>query len=264
MSRAIFVPALVAAALMAGTANAADGKWLVVGSADLAFKNLSLGVGQNQSADLTTLKPNVTLAHGRFYSNLAYEATVAPGISSGIDSGAPMILNMSRADLLLTFGYRVTDSLNLFAGWLDGNIQAIQSGEKMFVLTDSGGYSYNAYVNDVKNIDYARKGPFAGLAYSIAFGNKGVLNLSAAYAAMHGTLDMTEVNAIDGVIVNPQASFQTQGFSYGMTWSGTIASSISYRVGINQTEYKSGAFSGTPTGVKERYSSFIIGVTNYF
>jgi len=247
--------ALLAAALSSAPAYAGAKKLLIVGGVDMAFKDLVLDVNNNQAVALTTVKPNVTAAYGNYYANIAYDHAIAPGVSTVVESGTPYLQNYQRSDYLFTFGYRLTPPLNLFVGWIDGSIEVVSTGD---VPSGTG------YVTEVKTINYERKGPFLGAAYSFVYGNTGTLNISAAFAAMKGSVETTRSTITSGTTVTPSSSFPTGGFSLNVTWTGPLTQSLSYRVGVNQTAYKSGAFSGTPNGVTERYRSFYFGVTNYF
>ena len=257
MKKKLLTTALLAATLSSGSAYAGSNKLLIVGGVDMAFKDVGLSVNNDQSVAITTVKPNVTAAYGNYYANIAYDHAIAPGIGTVVESGTPYLQNYLRSDYLFTFGYRLTQSLNLFVGWINGYIKVISTGD-----VPSG----TSYVTEVKTIDYERKGPFLGAAYSIAYGNKGTLNISAAFAAMKGSIQETRSTISSGTTITQDGSFPTGGFSLNLAWTGPLTRSLSYRVGINQTIYRSGQFGTAPntTTATERYSSLYFGVTNYF
>jgi hypothetical protein len=263
---------LLALTLFSGNAKASDDKLLVVGGVDIAFKNTTVSADSTFDVPLTTVKPGVTLAKGRFYGSLAYERSVAAGVSTGIDTIhdptagpappptlVPYTVFINREDLLFTAGYRATRSLNFFAGYIDGKIHVIKDTEEY----DSGG----TIVNGTRRIEYDRAGPFVGAAYSLPVGKAGAFNFSIAYAGLNGSIVQSKVIADGsgtGPVFDPRATFQLSGFSYGVNWSGELNGSISYKIGLNQTEYSSQSSGSLPSGITEKYNSLFFGVTNYF
>jgi hypothetical protein len=251
------VTTLLVSGVLIGHANAADQGIQIVGGVDMAFKDVSLDVDAGLNVSLTTVKPNVAFAYKRLYGNIAYDRSVAPGQTTGLNVGGgppyiPYTFSLSRTDLTATFGYRATDSLSVFVGWLDGAIHAIKNDQ-----VDNGS---GTLVDQIKNIDYARNGPFVGAAYSMRAGKQGSFNVSVAYASMSGSLR----EAAYSTAPEPPPSntpVDAQGLSYGITWTGPLTDSISDRIGVNQTDYRGDITSGTLT---ERYTSVYFGATNYF
>lgn len=252
------MPKVLAAMLLvtcfaAANSNAEENKLVVVGGVDFAFKSLSLDVGSGQklTVPLSTVRPNLALSYGDFYSSLSYDGAVAPGTMTMVVSGLPAVLDMSRSDFSLTVGYRLADSINIFGGWLNGDIHAVQSGYRN---SGSGDEWY------VQNIRYGTQGPFLGASWSRAIGKRSSLGFSAAYAKLAGTL-VENINFSGGTSNSSSSSFDVAGLSYGITVSGELTGSLGYRVGIKNTRYEGGS-AGNEGG--EEYTSFFFGVSNYF
>jgi len=235
------------------TASAEESKVQVVGSVDVAFKNLSFNPsGVKQTTPLTTINPNIVIAKGRWYSSFSYDGALGPGVISTIESGTvPQVLSMSRSDFLVTVGYRLTDPLSIFGGYLSGSINAVQFGER-----NVGGVYH--FFN--QTINYLEQGPFLGVSYSFPVGKKSSLSFSTAYANLAGSLN--EVRTVDTVGTTYTAdSFGVSGFSSGITLTGELNDSMSYRAGLKLTNYQGNASGGT---INEEYTSVFFGVTNYF
>jgi len=243
--------------------KAEENKLLVVGSIDVAFKNLTFNPGgaARQTTPLTTINPNVVLARGKWYGSLSYDGALAAGSISVLENGYPAVLSLSRSDFLLTFGYRVASPVSIFGGWLSGNINALQSG----IRQESGPVLKSV----VQTINYLEQGPFLGVAYSVPVGKKSSLNFSAAYANLTGSLNekSTKVNLSTGAAdptTYSNRSFGVSGLSYGITLTGELSNSMSYRAGIKATNYRGEPTAVDPVGIIEEYTSVFFGVTNYF
>lgn len=247
MHRPILALVLILAG--AGTAQAVEDNLTIVGGLDFGFKKLRLDTGSGAGVfnpSFVTINPNLVLAYSSFYASLAYDKSIsaAPDSSSTVIGGTPTatVTDYSRTDTTFTLGYRLNQSFNIFAGYTDGANRFITiAATAILIVTDTS---------------YTEKGPFAGVSYSKAFGDKGSLGMSVGYAKLNGDLK-TDIHPGSG---GARYTGDTTGFSYGLTWSGPLTGSLSYRVGLKETRYEM----KDPIKITERYTSFFLGVMNYF
>jgi len=254
----ILATILLVAAIAATNASAAEKKLVVIGGVDFAFKSLTLDVGGKMTAPQSTINPNLILSYGNLYTSLSYDGAVGSGSVVTIENGNPGTLDMSRSDFLFTVGYRLIDPVNVFAGWLNGNIHAVQTGVRD--LDGGGPNPAEWYVQDIK---YDTQGPFLGASWSMALGQRSSLSFSAAYAKLAGTINDATTSFLTGTTPSSD-SFDVAGLSYGITFSGELTGSLGYRMGIKNTRYKGAPTTSTPGGIVEQYTSFFFGVSNYF
>src|SRR5712692_3002426 len=243
MRRLILTLLLIAAGL--GTAHGAESDVTVVGGLDFGFKKLRLDTGSGAGVfnpSFVTINPNIVLGYSSFYASLSYDKSVSadPEIGQLAGSTIATVTDYSRTDSTFTLGYRLNQSFNLFAGHTEG--------ANKFNTTVFGG--------GLIAIDYTEKGPFAGVAYTKTFGDKGSLGMSIGYAKLDGDLK---------VDIPPNVEFfrakgDTTGLSYGLTWSGPLTGSLSYRVGVKAIRYEM----KDPVDLTERYTNFFFGIMNYF
>lgn len=248
----------VALLLILFSASASAEKVQVVGSVDVNFKNLTFNpanVGK-RTTPLTTINPNLIFAYKRWYGSISYDGAVGDGTISVIDGSYAQILSLSRSDLILTGGYRLGNSFSVFGGMLGGRIKGVQYGT-------SGTNEWK-----VLTINYTEQGPFIGGAYTFPVGKKSSVNLSVAYAAIQGKINQrddrtdTSTNTLSTNYYND--SFPVSGLSYGVTLTGELTNTMSYRAGIKATSYRGEPTASLTNGIVEEYTSFFFGVTNYF
>lgn len=246
MRRIAFALMLVGMGL--SPAYAAPSEVMIVGGIDFGFKTLDLDTGEGGdvfSPSFTTINPHVALGYRSFYAALSYDRSIQAEQGTGESGGgnSATTLDYLRTDSTFTLGYRLNGSFNLFAGYT----KAVND------FTETSGFLGGLVVTD---ISYTQTGPFTGVSYTKAFRNKGSLALSLGYAKLNGELE---------IIVRP-GSFatvvegDTTGLSYGLTWSGTVTGSLGYRVGAKATRYEM----DEPLQITERYTSFFVGLVNYF
>lgn len=247
MRRLLLGLILVVAGL--GAARAAEGDLTVVGGVDFGFKTLRLDIARARSSfspSYVTINPTLGLGYNSFYASASYDKSL--GIGPGddeVEGGAgptASTLDFSRVDTTYTLGYRLNPSFSVFVGHTRGVSQ----------FTDT---TFDATLI-VTRTNYSETGPFAGVAYTKAFGDKGSLGLSVGYAKLDGELE---------VLVRPGAATFTAegdvtGLSYGVTWSGSLTGSLGYRVGVKATRYKM----EEPLHIIERYTNIYVGIVNYF
>ena len=228
---------LIASSL--GMAHAAESNVTIVSGLDFGFKTLRLDTGRGGDVfrpSFVTINPSIVLGYRSFYAGLSYDKSV----SADPEIGAAAVTDYSRTDSTFTLGYRLNQSFNLFAGYTEG--------ANKFNTTVFGG--------GLIAIDYTEKGPFAGVAYTKTFGDKGSLGMSIGYAKLDGDLKLTIYPNV-GVF---SAKGDTTGLSYGLTWSGPLTGSLSYRVGVKAIRYEM----KDPVDLTERYTNFFFGIMNYF
>lgn len=232
-------------------AHAADSDTTVVGGLDFGFKRLRLDTGNNGNVftpSFTTINPNVAIGYRSVYAILSYDKSIS---SDARDSEAVIppgptatatTLDYSRRDASATLGYRITPSFSAFLGYTNGVNEFTQTAAVLVLI--------------VTDITYSEKGPFAGLSYTKSFGDRGSLGLSLGYAKLDS--ELTTVTHPTGATTKVDGD--NKGVSYALTWSGTLTGSLGYRLGFKGTQYDM----EEPSRVKERYTSFFVGITNYF
>jgi len=254
-----------------GAATADD--VLVVGSLDFSYKELTLtpGSGTPFTTTLSNINPAATIAYKGFYASLGYDRSLGSQTTTEIrDNGLANSIDMSRSDIVFTLGYRVFDFLNVFAGWLHGDTAAHTQG-----LRNENFGGPDVLVYSIQDISYIEQGPFAGVSLSHTFGNKGSLSFSVAYAALNG--ELTTSNSYVEVLLAPGAGSHfdyfvaqadVQGLSYSLVWTGTLTGSMNYRVGAKYTSYRGDSIANESgridEGIKEKYTTFFVGLSNYF
>jgi hypothetical protein len=247
MRRITFALLLIAFGLSA--ANAADSDDVtVVGGLDFGFKKLRLdfdGTDGAFSPSFVTINPNLGLSYDSFYASLSYDTSISAESTSGTDPifGAGTKTDYSRTDSTFTLGYRLNQWFSLFAGYTYGVSKANVSGAFL--------------VSTVRDIEFKEVGPFAGAAFSMTFGNIGTLGLSVGYAKLNGELSRVDHPSRS---VDFQVEGDTEGFSYGLAWSGPLTGSLGYRVGLKSTRYETQDL----RNLTERYTSLFLGISNYF
>jgi len=252
MQRKIIVLALIVAGV--GTARADGDDLTVVGGMDFGFKKLHLDTGSGAGTfnpSFITINPNLALAYRSFYASLAYDKSISAEPDTGATSGSTPSATMtdySRTDTTFTLGYRLNPSFNLFAGYTDGANRFITTAAALtLVVTDTS---------------YTEKGPFAGVSYTHAFGDKGSLGLSVGYAWLRGDLrtDWHPSTAAPANANTGDIRGDTRGVSFGLNWSGPLTASLGYRLAVKQTRYEM----KDPASITERYTSLFVGILNYF
>lgn len=248
MRRITSASVLIAVGL--GTAHAAESDITVVGGMDFGFKQLRLDTGDGRdtfSPFFVTISPNIVLSYKSFYAGLSYDKSISsdPEIGqepSGVGPTATT-LDFARTDSTFTLGYRLNQSFNAFTGYTKGANEFTETRATIVLF--------------VTEIDYSTEGPFAGVAYSKSFGNKGTLGLSVAYAKLDAELTFTFRPSAGG---STDVEGDVTGLSYGLTLSGPLTESLGYRIGIKATRYEM----DDPGDITERYTNIFIGIVNYF
>jgi len=243
-----------------GSAHAAGDDTLVVGSLDFAFKSLELTPGRDAtlSTPMISINPGLAVAYGAAYVSVGYDTTIYSEGRTHLqgDAALPATITMFRSDIVATLGYRFLDSFSLFAGWLHGETGAHTNGFRMQGGTPS------FFVQDVS---YVEQGPFAGMSFSHAFGNKGSIAASVAYAKLNGELSITSRYATATPATQSQVDdADVKGLSYSLIWTGTLTGSLGYRVGAKYTRYNGDNIADTEGGISEKYTSYFVGFSNYF
>jgi hypothetical protein len=255
--RFLFLPILLLS--LGGPAQAADSEVTVVGALDFAFKDLSIqpGRGSELETSLVTISPGLTWAYGRFYTSVSFDKSIDAANVTQISDAQPSSITMSRSDITATLGFRVTDYLSIFAGWLKGDTAAHIVGYRSAPFPPGN-------VFFTQDISYIEHGPFAGFAISHAFGDKGSLSFAAAYASLSADFTETVNYATDPMTIRyTPASTESKGLSYGLTWTGPLTGNLNYRLGAKLTRYD-GEDIPNSEAIDEQYTVYFLGISNYF
>ena len=151
----------------------------------------------------------------------------------------------SRKDLDLTLGYRMTKNWALFVGFKYGKT------EMTFIPRDideeeNEDPEQNTIDAESTNESYSQKGPFIGVSYSWQFEKAGSLSVSLAYASLDATNnfsantdeeeeedELTEFDDLTG-----QVKGDTNGFSYGVSWTMPLSSNLLFQARFKINDYQ--------------------------
>jgi hypothetical protein len=240
--------ALILFAVGLATAHAAESDSVVVGGFDFGFKTMHLDPrngGNVLDTSYVSVNPSVAWGYKSFYASLSYDRSIAADQSIGQTAGATpsaTLADFSRSESTFTLGYRINDAVSLFTGYTKGANHFTQTAAALVLVATE--------------IDYTETGPFIGVALNMNVRDKGNLGLSVGYAKLDAKL---QIVARPGG-ANTEVTGDSTGLSYALTWSGTLTGSLGYRVGAKSTSYDM----DDPGQVTERFTSFFVGITNYF
>jgi len=180
-------------------------------SSDLTFKLLGLGG---------------TLFKDSYYLDLFYQTSTNesssftaedPAIPGGTFSGN---FDGRRKEYALTFGKKIFDGrAGIYAGYKDGKTGGPQSQEQ--------------------HLSFEEEGFFIGGNYGWLVSDLGVISLNLAYAKMDGNrIQKTNTGFEEqGFIIDLNGNGDTEGLSYGATWSSHLTDHISYSIGLEVRQY---------------------------
>ena len=151
----------------------------------------------------------------------------------------------SRKDLDLTLGYRVTKNWSLFAGFKYGKT------DMSFVprdfdeeIDEEEKEDHEADTVELTNESYSQKGPFIGASYSWQFEKAGSLSVSLAYASLNATnnfsanTDEEEEELAEFDDLTGQVKGETNGFSYGLSWTMPLSSNLLFQTRFKINDYQ--------------------------
>ncbi len=139
-------------------------------------------------------------------------------------------------DVNVTIGYRITDNLQAFAGWMNRKTNIQQTGG-----TENNDYSFKS------------DGWFLGGSYGWFVGN-GRLSAKAAYVRLEGDVDIKY--DFGGSIYKLSASDSvSDGYSLGVNWMQPITDRLSYSLSLDGYHYNFNNFNmrhqGERTGTRQ-------------
>ena len=225
-----FTLAVIAATPALGAEPQGNDDLTVVWGTAVNYKAVSFEVSQKKfDPTYVTLDLAVTMAYRGFYLGGNYDVSLkdfvtinnTPSGGGGLDNS---VITFSREDLAATFGYNVWKTMNVFAGYRQG---------------ETTGYVFSDLANLIPrntNIVFLTKGPFIGTSYGFAMGKRGTLLLSAAYAAMSG--EVTILSYLEnGTYESTHAQGPANGYSVGLGWTGPLEGSLVYTVAYKYSKY---------------------------
>lgn len=180
-------------------------------STDLNFKLLGLGG---------------TLFKDSYYLDLFYQTSTNE--SSSFTAEDPAIpggtfygnFDGRRREYALTFGKKIFDGRGgIYAGYKDGK---------------TGGP-----LPQEQHLSFEEEGFFIGGNYGWLVSDLGVISLNLAYAKMDGNrIQKTNTGFEEqGFIIDLNGNGDTEGLSYGATWSSHLTDHISYSIGLEVRQY---------------------------
>ena len=159
----------------------------------------------------------LTSVYKPFYLDLSYQDTSDDHDSfSGADYYEKFTGN--RRDYSATLGMKLLNNkASLYVGYKNGKTSG--KGHKGTKLT------------------FTEDGFFVGASYAWLIANKGLLALNAAYARLDGNLE-----EIPGPVyprsLGMDADSETDGLSYGISWTSSITEKWNYSISIDANDYE--------------------------
>jgi hypothetical protein len=252
-----------------GAAVAEDSPWSVVPGLDFGYKRTNFvfsvqGVGESNHR-YSTLAPSLAVGYGSVYSVLTYDYTINGSRVTEAGSAANPVFTSreyERDEGTLTFGYRLTRTVNVFLGLL--------RGESDFYSTSYDTSNPANPTTTVSSFVFRETGYYLGLSKSLQFTDKNSLGLNAAYGRMDGQLDLKEAS---GKTVFYSSA---PGYSLGLIWTRHVGNDLAFRAGVKYTRYifdiDRVTTSGSSTAqwspgslyFEEKITSFFVGLAGYF
>jgi len=263
---------ILLAAPAAVSADTGQSDLVIVPRIAYSYKTVSFSLnGKEIKPFYQTLDLGITAAYKAFYVSANYDNSVKDamihntlpngGAGSGYDDS---ILNMSREDWAVTLGYNIGIGFTVFGGYKNGTTTALITSNALAPSPPAPG-------SDPMNQEFnmTLRGPFLGAGYTARF-SKGSLDISVAYAHLDPDVYSLRVYPdIEYTVVSGKAS----GFSYGVSWSGPswsgpLAETAGYSVGLKSNRYRFRA--DVPPGQNdeasfdENHNIFYVSVSKYF
>lgn len=259
-------------ALLSQPALAGDDEISIVGGVAYNLKSSEFTVGNKPfTPEFTTLDWSLIAAYKSFYVKGSFDQSIkdhiqinnTPGNSGQPDNSG---LILGREDISITLGYRVLDSLSLFAGYTSGETSGITTGS---INAQGGG----VVTFQTTGISFKQEGSFIGASYSYFLQDSGSFSFSMAYANLDGDIvfNNSETDLTTGtttISVNNITGTST-GASYAITWTDQFSEDMLYNIALKSVRYK---FDG-PAPVApdfedndfdDNYNILSIGFSKYF
>ena len=256
-----FMLAVIAATPASGAEPQDNDDLTVVWGTAVNYKAVSFEVGRKKfDPTYVTLDLAVTMAYRGFYLGGNYDVSLKDFVTiNNTPSGGGRLDNsviaFSREDIAATFGYNVWKTMNVFAGYRQG---------------ETTGYAFSDLTGPPANntdIVFLTKGPFIGTSYGFAMGKRGTLLLSAAYAAMSGEATFLKYLA-NGTSESNHVQGPANGYSIGLGWTGPLEGSLVYTVAYKYSKYSFDQDNTTDPrddfSFDEVHSVFTLSVQKYF
>lgn len=276
--KSLTVPVLVLMVLFSGVARAEDSRITVAPAIDFAFKRslfkLNGATGYFVEPSYTTFVPSLAISAGKFYAVVSYDTPMAPWEETSLNLANDTLMQTSftRSESVITVGYRLPWSLNVFGGYLHGESTQTETW-----------YIADAVLGHVvwpTTYSFDERGIFLGINWSRSFGDRGTLSVSVASGIMDGTFTVKDYNGTTDptLFVASDSVYKSHspGFSLNVGWTGTITGNMVYRTGLKYTKYVfdtdtltvsdgTGTTSGpSDTSLTEEVFSLSFGIANYF
>jgi len=281
--RKCVAPLIVIVALgLNNPASAESWSVTVAPSLDFSFKQSNFSLN-GAATDLfvkptySAFVPSLAVSVGPIYVVASYETPMAvwQDTSLNVDTDLYKHTTFSRSETVLTLGYRLPWSVNVFAGYLHG--RSTQSEVWNLTYFDGANWQHGTWPT---TYNFDERGYFVGASYVQVFGNRGTLSVSGAYGKMDGNFDVRDYDGTADpstwVSTHSQYLSTSPGYSLGLGWTGPLSGSLVYRAGVKFTKYvfdtdtlirSTGAGTAvgpSTTSITEEIFTFFIGIGNYF
>lgn len=230
-----------------------------IAGASLGYANLSFPQKLDQEVSFPSANLTVAGAWKRWQLTLNGTFSLQDAdISEEEDTG-----DASRNDLDLTLGYQIGDHWSVFTGYKDG------ATEILFASREGDDMGRPSLVKE----KYEQAGPYLGASYAWEFEKAGRLSLSLAYAKLDAKNNFaanTDTDEDDEELefddISGQVSGDTEGFSYGLSWTMPLSGNLLFQTRLKVNDYKQDINSQGQEfkNIDESLTSLLVGLAYVF
>ncbi|QIB65928.1 hypothetical protein [Kineobactrum salinum] len=248
--------------------------------------NDSLGFSDSGDfdADLPTLTLAFTAIYGKGYVSFKYEDSINDISTNSDVPFTDADTSVDRTDYSVTLGYNVWKGANVFVGYMEGET-TLEPGPRcptdvtQAAVCDgsAGGLSLGGNLAQDHLLlglspyrqNYEEDGWFLGASYAWKIADKGTLSVSLAYADLEAKYVDNYLLGVEGANENFIFDGDSDGLSYGVSWSAPLTSRVGYYLDIRRQSYdmrvneSSGNFPGLVVDTDETMTAFSAGLQFY-
>ena len=244
--------------LSAQSANAINDARYIMGIS-MGYANLSFPEKLDQDVSFPSTSLTLAGALKRWQLSLNHTFSLDDAsVSEEEDTG-----DASRTDTDLTLGYQIDQNWSVFTGYKEGDTDIL------FMSRAGSDEGRATFVEE----RYEQSGLYAGASYAWKFEKAGRLSISLAYAKLDATntfgmnTDEEEANEeLEFDDITGQVSGDTEGFSYGISWTMPLSGNLIFQTRVKVNDYKQDIrFAGQEfKDVDESLTSLLVGLAYVF
>jgi hypothetical protein len=235
----------------------------IVTGVSLGYSNFSFPEKLDQEISFPSVNVPIVLA----LNNWQFSANLQTTLNEAKISEEEDVGRASRDDLDLTLGYRLSSNWTVFGGYKYGNTDI------QFTPRDADDEDEDEPLAST-NESYKQKGPFVGVSYNWQFERAGNLSFTLAYAQLDAINDFTantddeeeDDEPIEFDDMTGRVTGDTQGFSYGLSWSMPVSTNLIFQTRFKINDYQQDiVFDNVKfNGIDERFTSLHVGLAYVF